>query len=138
NELAIKPNVAAPGQNIFSTFPLSLGGYANLQGTSMATPYISGVVALYLSVKGDTSPLKVKDILCTTANPIDWNDVVTTTRGLKAPVIQQGGGLVDAVRFISATTVVSPSLIELNVNAFLKLYNGSRTLSISKERTSSP
>ena len=81
----------------------------------MATPYISGVAALYLGVKGPTSPLKMKDLMTTTANPIDWNDGFTTTVGIKAPVAQQGGGLVDAFRFMSATTEISPSLIELNV-----------------------
>lgn len=115
NELAIKPNVAAPGGIIYSTFPLALGGFEIEQGTSMATPYISGVAALYLGVKGPTSPLKMKDLMTTTANPIDWNDGFTTTVGIKAPVAQQGGGLVDAFRFMSATTEISPSLIELNV-----------------------
>jgi subtilisin family serine protease len=81
----------------------------------MATPYITGVAALYLSAKGQTSPSKMKDLMTTTANPIDWNNGFTTTVGMKAPVAQQGGGLVDAFRFLSATTQISPSLIELNV-----------------------
>ena len=63
NELAIKPNVAAPGGIIYSTFPLALGGFQIDQGTSMATPYITGVAALYLSAKGQTSPLKMKDLM---------------------------------------------------------------------------
>lgn len=115
NELAIKPNIAAPGGLIYSTFPLPLGEYAIEQGTSMATPYITGVAALYLSVKGKTSPLKMNDMMIATANPIDFNDGFRTTGGFKAPVPQQGGGLVDAFRFIRATTEISPSLIELNV-----------------------
>lgn len=115
NELSIKPNIAAPGGIIYSTFPLPLGGYAVLLGTSMATPYMSGVAALYLCIKKKTSPLKMKDLMTITANPMDFNDGFNTTIGLKAPVAQQGGGLVNAFRFVSATTEISPSLIALNV-----------------------
>lgn len=81
----------------------------------MATPYISGIVALYLSVNGATSPLTVKNILETTANPVYANNGSSTTVGVMASVAQQGGGLVNAYRFITATTEISPGLIELNV-----------------------
>jgi subtilisin family serine protease len=116
NEISIKPNVAAPGGLIYSSWPLPLGGFQTLDGTSMATPYISGVVALYLSVHGATSPLTVKNILGTTAAPLDSNNGSVTRVGTKASVAQQGGGLVDAFKFIRATTEITPSLIELNVS----------------------
>ncbi|MDP2916967.1 MAG: S8 family peptidase [Dehalococcoidia bacterium] len=38
--------LAAPGVNVYSTYPVSLGSYATLSGTSMATPHVSGSAAL--------------------------------------------------------------------------------------------
>jgi subtilisin family serine protease len=115
NEVNIRPHFGAPGGGIYSTFPLPLGGYDILSGTSMATPYITGVVALYLGSKGSADPVKVRALLGTTAVPMDWNDGLQTSIRLKAPVSQQGGGLINAFRFLKATTVLDPAYIELNV-----------------------
>ncbi|KAJ0311318.1 hypothetical protein COL516b_002027 [Colletotrichum fioriniae] len=55
-DLSVKPDVAAPGTDVFSTWP---GGdhkeFVLLSGTSMATPYIAGVAALYISKHGGRS-----------------------------------------------------------------------------------
>jgi len=81
----------------------------------MATPYMSGIVALYLSVNGPTDPLQLRNRFVSTADPVDFNTGIATMVGLLAPVPQQGGGLVNAVRFLKATTGISPAYLELNV-----------------------
>jgi subtilisin family serine protease len=48
-----------------------LKGYACLSGTSMATPFISGVIGLILSINPNLNFNQVKDILCSTAEDVD-------------------------------------------------------------------
>jgi subtilisin family serine protease len=53
--------VVAPGVDIYSTIPNNR--YAYLNGTSMATPYVSGVVALMLSANPNLTPNQVRQII---------------------------------------------------------------------------
>ncbi|KAF9977319.1 hypothetical protein BGZ73_006360 [Actinomortierella ambigua] len=48
NHLRIKPDVAAPGENIYSTWMTNNGSYISLSGTSMASPHVAGSLALAL------------------------------------------------------------------------------------------
>lgn len=56
---AMKPNVSAPGVNVRSAVGSSDGGYTSYNGTSMAAPHVSGLVALLL----DASPALTIDEL---------------------------------------------------------------------------
>lgn len=54
--------VAAPGSRIYSTVPG--GGWDFLSGTSMATPQVSGALALALSVNGAIDTAGASELLC--------------------------------------------------------------------------
>ena len=57
-------HVASPGENIMSTLPNSK--YGNLSGTSMATPLVSGLVALMMAQDPTLTGAQVRAILQTT------------------------------------------------------------------------
>ncbi|MBS3908153.1 MAG: S8 family peptidase [Actinobacteria bacterium] len=82
-------DVAAPGSNIYSTF--NNGGYATLNGTSMAAPHVTGAVALKLQINPELTPLQILEQLKRTASYLQ-----NTTPE------EQGSGLVDAAKLISA------------------------------------
>lgn len=57
----IEMGIAAPGVNIYSTFPGNQ--YQTFNGTSMATPYVSGLVGLMKSIRPDITTSEVHEIL---------------------------------------------------------------------------
>lgn len=57
----IKLGIAAPGVNIYSTMPNNT--YKSLNGTSMATPYVSGLVGLLKSIHPDLTTERAHAIL---------------------------------------------------------------------------
>jgi minor extracellular serine protease Vpr len=88
----LKPDVAAPGGQILSsTLPgTDRSGFAVFDGTSMATPHVTGAAALLLELHRGWTPAQVKSALVSTAGPA-WAD---TARTREAPVPLEGGGLV--------------------------------------------
>ncbi|MEU4163766.1 S8 family peptidase [Actinoplanes sp. NPDC026670] len=60
-------DVAAPGSGIISTYPSDLSddgsGYAELSGTSMASPHVAAVAALLKAVNPDLTPDDVQNAL---------------------------------------------------------------------------
>lgn len=76
----------------------ALDNLAYMQGTSMAAPHVSGVVALMLARHPELSPDKVKTLLKSTARPMS---LMKCRAGC-------GGGLLDAASAVAAATVVAP------------------------------
>lgn len=71
-DLALKPDIGAPGGDIYSSYPLELGAYASMGGTSMASPHVAGAAALLLQAKPNLVARKVRDVLLSTAEPQLW------------------------------------------------------------------
>ncbi len=68
--LMIKPDISAPGENIYSSVPG--GGYqGGWSGTSMACPHIAGVVALMRSANPGLDVTSIKQIIFDTAIDLD-------------------------------------------------------------------
>ncbi|KNE71932.1 hypothetical protein AMAG_16356 [Allomyces macrogynus ATCC 38327] len=114
--LKIKPDIAAPGGEILSAWPLKLAdksGLNTISGTSMATPYVVGSLALYLEkIKPKEKNLdrfehaRVK--FQNTARPALHPDT-----GLPWPVGKQGPGLLNVLDALTTDVTITPSRIEL-------------------------
>ncbi|MEQ9370686.1 MAG: S8 family serine peptidase [Coleofasciculus chthonoplastes F3-SA18-01] len=72
-------DLGAPGVDIYSTIPG--GGYASYNGTSMATPHVSGVAALIWSQNPQLSASEVKNQILSTVDPISSLQGNTVTGG---------------------------------------------------------
>lgn len=64
-----------------------------MSGTSMATPFIAGVVGLFIQSKGGeaVSPQEINAALSSTATPLDYSDGTATVYPYLTSVAQQGG-----------------------------------------------
>lgn len=89
-EFAMKPEIMAPGADIYSAQPG--GGYQYLDGTSMAGPHIAGVVALMRSANPGLDVITIKQIIMDTA--IDM--------GVAGEDNDHGHGFVDAYEAVLA------------------------------------
>lgn len=110
-DLTLKPDIGAPGGNIFSTYPLEQGGYASLSGTSMASPHVAGIAALYLDVNRHTPAKDMAHLLQNTAQPKAWWG--NPALGVLDNVHRQGAGMVAIDRALSADGEVQPGKLSL-------------------------
>jgi subtilisin family serine protease len=63
-----KVDLAAPGENIYSTLPG--GRYGYMTGTSQATAFVTGVAALLLSQDPTLTPQDIREIVMNSVDPI--------------------------------------------------------------------
>jgi subtilisin family serine protease len=130
-ELTLKPDIGAPGGQIYSTWPhQQYGGHNSISGTSMASPHIAGLAALLIEAKhNNISPGMVRTLLMNTSEPRNVN--VAPTSGLLEPTWRQGSGLAKIVPAATTPAWVTPSKFSLGEgnggSAELTVTNGGST-----------
>ncbi|TDZ30430.1 Minor extracellular protease vpr [Colletotrichum spinosum] len=129
NDLHIKPDVAAPGGQILSSY--AGGGYSILSGTSMSCPYVAGVAALYVGKFGGRSahgPEWAKNLamrLIASGEAVKWDDgqLANNEYPFFAPVAQVGTGIVNATKVLDSDTSLSFAKFALNDTTHFSRYH---------------
>lgn len=112
----IKPDVVAPGVNIYSSaFDEVTGdlGWTMMQGTSMASPHTAGAAALLLAERPGLTPADVKSLLGNNAERDVWLD---GAKSVRAGVMERGGGRIDLARASEATVTFDPMSLSFGVS----------------------
>lgn len=96
----LKPDITAPGVAILAATANREGEpytHGFLSGTSMSSPHIAGLAALYLGERPNATPAEIKSAMMTTAY-----DTVNGDGSTNTDPFAQGAGHVDPTRFFDA------------------------------------
>ncbi len=88
----IRPDISAPGANITSLNYLTTNNYIEMDGTSMATPCVAGVLAMLLEANPDLTPTELDSII----------ELTSTRVGNTMKNNRVGTGRIDALAAINA------------------------------------
>ncbi|WP_055078978.1 S8 family serine peptidase [Lagierella massiliensis] len=88
----IKPELVAPGVDVYASD--SENTYSLWKGTSLATPNVTGIMALILEANRNIDNAQMKNILTLTAKPL------TDSKFQTSPNMGYGYGLVDALKAV--------------------------------------
>lgn len=105
-ELQIKPEITGIGGSVYSAY--TNGGYAYASGTSMASPYVAGILALVKqSIQANYPSLTDEEIYNAVYQRVmSTADILTDLNGNYYPVRQQGAGRINAVSAIESEAYI--------------------------------
>ena len=111
--LQLKPDVTAPGVNIYSSYPTRESAWSSLSGTSMATPMVAGAAALLRQRHPAWTVQQVKSALTSTGAP------AYETLGSKqeASPTREGGGMIDLEQADKPLVFVQPTSVSFGLVA---------------------
>lgn len=117
--MTIKPDIAAPGNNILSSIVDNPTGEVNpgylfeqFGGTSMATPHVTGIAALVKGLHPTWTPAQIKSALMNTSNPNMFLDAGNT---VYARAKHRGAGRIDAGYMIGAQATFAPQSLSFGL-----------------------
>jgi serine protease AprX len=92
-----KPDIVGPGLSVVAARAGTVSSYVTYSGTSMATPFVAGVVALGIDADGSATPAQLKAALRASARDA----------GAEGPDPEWGAGMADARAFLGALGALS-------------------------------
>ncbi|MPZ28144.1 MAG: S8 family serine peptidase [Micromonosporaceae bacterium] len=122
----IKPDLTGPGVNVASS--VFGGEFAFFQGTSMATPHLSGVAALLLDRFPGATPAELKSRMANNAARVVTDDLTGTT---DPGVLTRGGGRVDVVAAFDATSWFDPVSVSLGEVRASRPFSQTHTIAVN-------
>ena len=114
--LLLKPEITAPGGNIWSVNGMTNGGYENMSGTSMAAPQVTGMMALFgeyyryhlkaavdaaFGANAFSERQLAHSLLMSTSVPL-----IEQASGTYYPILRQGSGLADIGNVLAAQSFI--------------------------------
>ncbi|ETP67636.1 hypothetical protein G159_16180 [Planococcus glaciei CHR43] len=132
--LDFKPEITAPGGNIFST--LNDDKYGLMSGTSMAAPHVSGGAALLferikeLDFNGRDRVDYAKNLMTNTANPVVFKE------GQFVSPRRQGAGLMQLHDALSTRVMVTNKITGLGTVALKEISNDQFTMTLTADNLS--
>ncbi|MCA3369660.1 MAG: S8 family serine peptidase [Roseomonas sp.] len=124
---ATSVDIAAPGSEIWSTMPN--GQYESSDGTSMATPHVTGAIALYASLFPNATGAQIREALLSSVTfTASLNDRVATDGRLNIPAMLAVAPPVTEFADWLDGSKNADNLSGLGGNDMLKAGNGADTL----------
>lgn len=127
----VKPDITAPGVTVSAARAGTTDGYVTYSGTSMATPYVAGAVALGLSAAPGATPAQVKAAMQASAED----------RGRVGTDNDWGAGLLDVPAFVSLLQGTSSTGVAFPTDLAIAgsvTNGGSQTYAIPNVTTDAP